>query len=132
MWQFLMEYWAQWVCTLIGAGILAALPKIKALWGAVLALLHDRIYTECYRFMELGYITQDGLRNLGYLYKTYHMRGGNGTGTELYNRAKALPIHTVYRRISKWTKKYRPRPSSGPSASLWLWSTSCSALAGTV
>ena len=26
MWQFLMEYWAQWVCTLIGAGILAALP----------------------------------------------------------------------------------------------------------
>ena len=95
MWQFLMEYWAQWVCTLIGAGILAALPKIKALWGAVLALLHDRIYTECYRFMELGYITQDGLRNLGYLYKTYHMMGGNGTGTELYNRAKALPIHTV-------------------------------------
>lgn len=95
MWQFLMEYWAQWVCTLIGAGILASLPKIKALWNAVLALLHDRIYTECYRFMELGYITQDGLRNLGYLYKTYHMMGGNGTGTELYKRAKALPIHAV-------------------------------------
>lgn len=95
MWQFIMEYWAQWVCTLIGAGILAALPKIKALWDAVLALLHDRIYTECYRFMELGYITQDGLRNLGYLYKTYHMMGGNGTGTELYNRAKALPIRST-------------------------------------
>ena len=28
-----------------------------------------------------------------YLYKTYHTMGGNGTGTELYNRAKALPIH---------------------------------------
>lgn len=95
MWQFLMEYWAQWICTLIGAGILASLPKIKALWDAVLALLHDRIYAECYRFMELGYITQDGLRNLGYLYKTYHMMGGNGTGTELYNRAKALPIHSA-------------------------------------
>ena len=81
--------------TLIGAGILAALPKIKALWNAVLALLHDRIYSECYRFIELGYVTQDGLRNLGYLYKTYHVMGGNGTGTELYNRAKALPIHNA-------------------------------------
>jgi hypothetical protein len=95
MWHILVEYWAQWVCTLIGAGILAALPKIKALWDAVLALLHDRIYSECYRFIELGYVTQDGLRNLGYLYRTYHVMGGNGTGTELYNRAKALPIHTV-------------------------------------
>ena len=27
------------------------------------------------------------------LCKTYHTMGGNGTGTELYNRAKALPIH---------------------------------------
>ena len=59
----------------------------------MLALLHDRIYTECYHFLGLGYITPDGLRNLTYLYKTYHTMGGNGTGTELYNRAKALPIH---------------------------------------
>ena len=62
MWQFITEYWAGWLCALIGGAILAAIPKIKALWDAVLALLHDRIYTECYRFMELGYITRDGLR----------------------------------------------------------------------
>ena len=80
MWQFITEYWAGWLCALIGGAILAAIPKIKALWDAVLALLHDRIYTECYRFMELGYITRDGLRNLNYLYKTYHVMGGNGTG----------------------------------------------------
>ena len=73
MWQFITEYWAGWLCALIGGAILAAIPKIKALWDAVLALLHDRIYTECYRFMELGYITRDGLRNLNYLYKTYHV-----------------------------------------------------------
>ena len=30
--------------------------------------------------------------NLEYLYRSYHALGGNGTGTELYNRAKALPI----------------------------------------
>lgn len=93
MWQFITEYLAGWLCALIGGAILAAIPKIKALWDAVLALLHDRIYTECYRFMELGYITRDGLRNLNYLYKTYHVMGGNGTGTELYKRACALPIH---------------------------------------
>ena len=75
MWQFITEYWAGWLCALIGGAILAAIPKIKALWDAVLALLHDRIYTECYRFMELGYITRDGLRNLNYLYKTYHVMG---------------------------------------------------------
>ena len=47
MWRFITEYWAGWLCALIGGAILAAIPKIKALWDAVLALLHDRIYTEC-------------------------------------------------------------------------------------
>lgn len=39
-----------------------------------------------------GGIDTSGLKNLEYLYKSYHALGGNGTGTELYNRAKALPI----------------------------------------
>lgn len=33
---------------------------------------------------------------LKYLYDSYHALGGNGTGTELYNRAKALPIKNSY------------------------------------
>ena len=89
--QFILEYWAQWAFALMGGAVLAAIPKIKALWQAVLALLHDRIYTECYHFLSLGHITPDGLRNLTYLYKTYHTMGGNGTGTELYNRANFSP-----------------------------------------
>lgn len=95
MWQFIKEYWAGWLCAGLGGAIVAAVPKAKALWDAVLALLHDRIYTECYHFLELGYITRDGLRNINYLYKTYHAMGGNGTGTELYSRATALPIHEI-------------------------------------
>lgn len=95
MLEVIRDYWVTWFCALIGAGIIAAIPKVRALWAAVLALLHDRIYTECYRFLDIGYITRDGLRNLTYLYKTYHTMGGNGTGTELYNRAKALPIHEI-------------------------------------
>lgn len=96
MWEIITRYWVEWLCALCGGGVLAfakfILPKIKALVDAVLALLHDRIYTECYRFLEMGYITRDGLRNLNYLYKTYHALGGNGTGTELYHRASALPL----------------------------------------
>lgn len=41
---------------------------------------------------QQGGIDTAGLKNLEYLYKSYHALGGNGTGTELYNRAKALPI----------------------------------------
>ena len=40
--QFILEYWAQWAFALMGGAVLAAIPKIKALWQAVLALLHDR------------------------------------------------------------------------------------------
>lgn len=97
LWEFIAEYWLGWVCALLGGGIVAfvkfVVPKIAALWTGVLALLHDRIYSECYKFLELGYITQDGHRNIGYLYKAYHMMGGNGTGTDLYKRATSLPIH---------------------------------------
>lgn len=56
------------------------------------AILHDRIYQSCHHYLKLGYIDTSGLKNLEYLYKSYHALGGNGTGTELYNRAKALPI----------------------------------------
>ena len=62
MWEFIAEYWLGWVCALLGGGIVAfvkfVVPKIAALWTGVLALLHDRIYSECYKFLELGYITQ--------------------------------------------------------------------------
>ena len=42
--------------------------------------------------IQQGWIDASGLKNLEYLYQSYHALGGNGTGTELYNRAKALPI----------------------------------------
>ena len=105
--QFILEYWAQWAFALMGGAVLAAIPKIKALWQAVLALLHDRIYTECYHFLSLGHITPDGLRNLTYLYKTYHTMGGNGTGTELYNRAKHCPS------VTDTLTQARPRREKG-------------------
>lgn len=64
----------------------------KALRGGVIAMLHDRIYAECEKWLTRGGITTDALHNLEHLYKSYHELGGNGTGTNLYERAKALPI----------------------------------------
>lgn len=92
MWQFVLQYWAEWAFGLLGAAIIAVAVKYKALLDGVLAILHDRIYQSCHHYLKLGYIDASGLKNLEYLYKSYHALGGNGTGTELYNRAKALPI----------------------------------------
>lgn len=58
----------------------------------LLAILHDRLYQACTHYIEIGHIDLPGLKNVEYLYKSYHALGGNGTGTELYTRAKALPI----------------------------------------
>ena len=64
-------------------------PAIKE---GLLAILHDRLYQACTYYITLGYIDTVGLKNIEYIYKAYHPLGGNGTGTELYNRAKALPL----------------------------------------
>lgn len=101
--EWVVKYWGQWVFGLIATGLIAAYrhlaAKIKAqederqaLKDGLLAILHDRLYAECCRYISQGWIDPDGLKNLEYLYSSYHKLGGNGTGTELYTRAKALPI----------------------------------------
>lgn len=64
----------------------------KVIKQGVLAILHDRLYQSCQYFIKRGSITVPDLDNLEYLYTSYHALGGNGTGTELYTRCKALPI----------------------------------------
>lgn len=98
-----------WVSTLIGAfggsaftAVLAALKIAKssraqqgakqtAMEDGILALLHDRlfgIYDSC-KIKKCA--TVEDIRNLEYLYKPYHALGGNGTGTEVYDRIKDMP-----------------------------------------
>lgn len=97
--DWIIRYWVQWLFGLIGAALLAGYRRLvkqekerKAIKDGLLAILHDRLYAECSRYIAQGSIDTDGLRNMDYLYRSYHALGGNGTGTELYNRAKALPI----------------------------------------
>ena len=103
MLDWIIRYWVQWLFGLICAGLLAGYRRLakrvkeqeeerKAIKAGLLAILHDRLYAECSHYIARGSIDTDGLRNLEYLYRSYHELGGNGTGTELYNRAKALQI----------------------------------------
>lgn len=103
MLDWIIRYWVQWLFGLICAALLAGYRRLakrvkeqeeerKAIKAGLLDILHDRLYAECSRYIAQGSIDTDGLRNLEYLYRSYHALGGNGTGTELYNRAKALQI----------------------------------------
>ena len=103
MWEFILKHIGELIFTSI-TGVLAAayrglLKRIKAqeeeraaVKEGLLAIMHDRLYQSCTSYIKQGSIDTGGLKNLEYLYKSYHALGGNGTGTELYNRAKALPI----------------------------------------
>ena len=103
MLDWIIKYWVQWLFGLICAALLAGYLRLakrgnaqeeerKAFKAGLLASLHDRLYAECSRCLAQGSNDTDAMRNLEYLYRSYHALGGNGTGTELYNRAKALPI----------------------------------------
>jgi len=65
--------------------------RMAVLESGVTALLHDSIYKEYAECVAKGFATVDDVRNIEYLYTPYHALGGNGTGTELYNRIKEMP-----------------------------------------
>ncbi len=103
MWEFIQRYWLE----VLFGGVIAALTggyrRLSRLFKrkmteqatvkeGVLALLHDRLYQACRFYLEQGWCGVNDLKNVEYLYNAYHDLGGNGTGTELYNRVKSLPI----------------------------------------
>lgn len=103
--EFIIKYWIQTgfgiIVSFLGVLVKKIFGKIKAeqeeqilIREGLLALLHDRLYQACQHHINNGYIAVTDLDNLEYLYESYHDLGGNGTGTELYMRCKALPIKT--------------------------------------
>lgn len=65
--------------------------RLKSHDAALIAILHDKLYTKCNEYITRGYATVDEINNLRYLYDSYHDLGGNGTGTKLYERVLNLP-----------------------------------------
>lgn len=72
--------------------LIKKMTEYKNIKDGLLAIMHDRLYQMSTFFLKEGYINTSALKNLEYLYNSYHALGGNGTGTELYTRAKGLPI----------------------------------------
>lgn len=114
MLEFIQQYWIEALFTAILTGFTfagkALYSKVKReltsytkkqmeeseeqklLKSALVALLHDRLYFTCQEYIRAGEITVDDLDNLGMMYEIYHKLGGNGTGTNLYNRCCKLKI----------------------------------------
>ena len=101
--QFILEHFIELIFTALGGLLTAAYRSLAkrlrdreaesaALKEGGLSVLHDRLYQECDRYIQKGTIDASGLKNIEHLYESYHALGGNGTGSELYRRAKALPI----------------------------------------
>jgi hypothetical protein len=69
----------------------AQAARQEAVEEGLQALLHDRIFSVYAECKAKKYASVEDMRNLEYLYRPYHNLGGNGTGTELYERVKSMP-----------------------------------------
>lgn len=101
--EFINQYWQPALYALLtgivsyAAGklrcaVCAMLEKQHMYESALLAIMYDRLFQACQQHLAIGSISTPELKNLEHLYTNYHQLGGNGTGTELYNRCLDLPL----------------------------------------
>lgn len=100
--EWILHNWAGAVSSLLAGALGWAFQRLwarqksqaarqNAIEEGVQALLHDRIYSTYADCREKGYADVNDLKNLEFLYRPYHALGGNGTGTELFERVKKMP-----------------------------------------
>lgn len=99
MWEFIVKYWLEFLFGLAVTGFSFGFKHLKKkvdeydlLKEGLVAILHDRLYQSGMYFLDQGEITTSQLKNLEHLYTAYHNLGGNGTGTEIYERVKELNL----------------------------------------
>lgn len=103
MLDFIKEYWLSVLCTLVSGGATYVVKRFysdfkkeseeqKCLKSGMISLLHNELFKNCKEYISHNEITVAELDNLESLYRSYHALGGNGTGTELYERCKKLKI----------------------------------------
>lgn len=101
--EFIQDYWMQALWTVLLAlatwsvrkaskKVLAMKEEQDAIKDGLLAIGHDRLYQACKFHIKNKGLTAEQLKNLEYLYDGYSRLGGNGTGTALYEKCRALPI----------------------------------------
>jgi lysophospholipid acyltransferase (LPLAT)-like uncharacterized protein len=64
----------------------------KAIKEGMVAILHNMVYVQGKAYIDKGKISVSDMKDYEYLYNAYHSLGGNGTGTEIYERVKDLQI----------------------------------------
>lgn len=103
MTEFIAQYWLEFILTAISSGAVFIMKKVyndfkkeseeqKSMRAGMVAMLHDTLFKNCEQYLKRGEITAAELNNLENLYNSYHALGGNGTGTELFERCKNLKI----------------------------------------
>lgn len=97
--QFIIEYWMEALFGLAIAGLSFCyrtlrnkLKQQEAIKEGVIAMLHDRLFQLGMDYISRNEISVSELQNYEALYVAYHNLGGNGTGTEIFERVKELPI----------------------------------------
>lgn len=64
----------------------------KIMHEGMVAILHNMVYRQGKQYIAKGEISVEDMKDYEYLYNAYHSLGGNGTGTEIYERVKNLRI----------------------------------------
>lgn len=77
--------------------------RLKGLFVAVKADSHDKLYRYGKFYILTNQITLEEMESLSEIYDGYHGLGGNGTGTEIYQRCLELP---VVKERTKWNPYY--------------------------
>lgn len=112
--EFIVNYWIEAIfsivlsiitgwCTSMSRTLRARKKEqdkeYEALKTAMKAILHDRLFQLCNHHLALGYIpvekAEEIMDNAKMVYDAYHALGGNGTGTEIYNKFKSLKIKKI-------------------------------------
>ncbi len=105
-----MQYWLEAIlgvlvgaigswCKWLSKALKAREAEQVAIKSAIKAILHDKLFKICNYYLGLGYIpvekSEEILDNAKMIYDAYHTLGGNGTGTNIYN--KFLKLHIEHR-----------------------------------
>ncbi len=95
------------ICTAITSGaagiILWLARRLRGLFVAVKADSHDKLFRYGKFYILTNEITFEEMESLTEIYNGYHGLGGNGTGTEIYERCLDLP---VVKERTKWNPYY--------------------------
>ena len=74
--------------------LIKRIQEQNAIKAGLAAILRQTIYDNYNNWTERGYCPIYAREVLTDVYRQYHALGGNDVGTELYNRAMALPTET--------------------------------------